>query len=176
MGIWLNTLGLFGISAILLIAFYYQFMFSELPCPLCLLQRAGIILIGFGFLFNLCLGVKNLHYSFALIGCVLTGLIAARQVFLHILPGDAGYGSTFLGLHFYTWALIASILIIVAVAVIAALPKSDSAQSLGAMSLTVKIIIALFVLMITANLISTVFECGGGQCADNPTFYRLLHP
>ncbi|PIJ50664.1 disulfide bond formation protein B [Erwinia sp. OLTSP20] len=176
MGIWLNTLGLFGINAILLIAFYYQLALSELPCPLCLLQRAGMMLIGFGFLFNICLGIKNIHYSIALFGCVLTEIIAVRQVFLHILPEDLGYGSTFLGLHFYTWALVASILITVAVAVIMTLHKSDSAQSLVPKSLIVKIVIALFILLITANLISTILECGGGQCADDPTFYQLLKP
>lgn len=176
MGMWLNTVGLFGICAILVIAFYYQLVLSELPCPLCLLQRTGMMLIGFGFLFNICLGIKNTHYSIALIGCVLTGLIAARQVFLHILPGDSGYGSTFLGLHFYTWALVTSILITVAIAVIMTLHKSDSEQSLVPKSLTVKIVITFFTLLITANLISTILECGSGQCADDPTFYQLLKP
>lgn len=32
----------------------------------------------------------------------------------------------------------------------------------------------LFVLLIAANLISTVLECGAGQCADNPVGYELL--
>ena len=33
------------------------------------------------------------------------GAIAARQILLHIMPGDPGFGSAFLGMHFYTWAL-----------------------------------------------------------------------
>ncbi|SFN61714.1 Disulfide bond formation protein DsbB [Izhakiella capsodis] len=174
LAIWLNIIGLFVISLILIIAFYYQLALYELPCPLCLLQRVGMMLIGFGFLFNLCLGIKNIHYSFALIGCVVTGIIAARQVFLHILPGDSGYGSAMLGLHFYTWALLASIFTTVAIAVVMALPPDESASSLVTKSLTVKVVITLFILLITANLISTILECGGGQCADNPTFYQLL--
>lgn len=176
MGMWLNSAGLLGVSAILVIAFYYQLVLSELPCPLCLLQCAGMMLIGFGFLFNLCFGIKNKHYSIALIGCVLTGIIASRQVFLHILPGDSGYGSTFLGLHFYTWALLASIILIIAVAVMMTLPlhKNDSAYPLKPKSHTAKIVITLFTLLIAANLISTVLECGSGQCAENPTFYQLL--
>lgn len=174
MNIWLNGVGLLGISVILAIAFYYQLVLSELPCPLCLLQRTGMILVGFGFLFNICFGIKNTHYSIALIGAVITGLIAARQVFLHILPGDLGYGSTFIGLHFYTWALVASILITVAVAVIMILPKSDSAQAIVPKSFTAKIVITVFTLLIAANLVSTLLECGGGQCADDPTFYQLL--
>ncbi|MCE1658450.1 disulfide bond formation protein B, partial [Enterobacter hormaechei] len=41
-----NLIGLFAISAVLTLAFYYQLVLSELPCPLCLLQRAGMIMIG----------------------------------------------------------------------------------------------------------------------------------
>ncbi|MDI8993120.1 disulfide bond formation protein B, partial [Salmonella enterica subsp. enterica serovar Anatum] len=32
----------------------------------------------------------------------------------------------------------------------------------------------VFLLLITANLISTVLECGGGECAANPVTYKLL--
>ena len=32
----------------------------------------------------------------------------------------------------------------------------------------------VFAVLIAANLASTVLECGGGQCDDNPTFYHLL--
>ncbi|PWL04715.1 disulfide bond formation protein B, partial [Candidatus Liberibacter asiaticus] len=49
----LNILGLLGIFAVLIVAFYYQIILHEIPCPLCLLQRVGIIMIGIGFLFNL---------------------------------------------------------------------------------------------------------------------------
>ncbi|WP_395755389.1 disulfide bond formation protein B [Edwardsiella ictaluri] len=170
-----NTLGLFGISAALLVAFYYQLALLDLPCPLCLLQRIGLILIGFGFLFNVRFGIKGAHYGIALIGCVITGLIAARQMFLHILPGDSGYGSTFLELHFYTWALLASIIVIVAIAVMMMLGevRPTTGETIS-VPLWGKIAIALFALVIVANLISTVLECGGGQCADNPTFYQLI--
>ncbi|MBD2784439.1 disulfide bond formation protein B [Xenorhabdus sp. DI] len=170
----LNILGLFGISVILIVAFYYQLARFELPCPLCLLQRAGIIMIGFGFLFNIYFGIKNAHYSLSLLGCIVTGFIAMRQVSLHIMPGDTGYGSTFFGLHFYTWAAILSILTIIAIAAIMPLKAGnvDSARytppTLG------KIAMSLFAFLIAANLVSTVLECGSGQCDDNPTFYQLL--
>jgi hypothetical protein len=32
----------------------------------------------------------------------------------------------------------------------------------------------LFVGLIAMNLVSTVLECGAGQCDDNPVFYQLL--
>lgn len=171
----LNIIGLFGVSTALLVAFYYQLALFDLPCPLCLLQRIGLILIGSGFLFNVRFGIKSAHYGIALIGCVVTGSIAARQMFLHILPGDSGYGSLFLGLHFYTWALLASIIAVVAIAIMMLIsndrPKTEKTITVPMWG---KITIVLFALLIVANLISTVLECGGGQCADNPTFYQLL--
>ncbi len=175
LGIWLNTLGLYIICAALLIAFYYQLVLSELPCPLCLLQRVGMILIGFGFLFNAYFGIRSLHYGVALIGCVIAGIIGVRQVFLHILPGDAGYGSPFLGLHFYSWTVVAAIAGVVAVAIMLML-KKDTATAKNAQlpSLPVKTAAFLFTALIAANLVSTILECGAGQCDDNPTFYQLL--
>ncbi|MGP9438241.1 disulfide bond formation protein B [Ewingella sp. AOP8-B2-18] len=171
----LNTISLFVISAALLVAFYYQLALFDLPCPLCLLQRVGLILIGCGFLFNVRFGIKSAHYGIALIGCVVTGSISARQMFLHILPGDPGYGSPFLGLHFYTWALLSSIIAVVAIAVMMMLSKErPTTEETISLPLLGKISMVLFSLMIVANLISTVLECGGGQCADNPTFYLLL--
>ncbi|WP_394063832.1 disulfide bond formation protein B [Alcaligenes sp. WGS1538] len=171
----MNTLGLLGICVALLIAFYYQLAKSELPCPLCLLQRAGLIIVGCGFLFNVRLGVKGAHYGMVLAGCVITGLIAVRQVFLHILPGDTGYGSAFFGLHFYTWALLASILIVLAVGVMLSLGDRElRTLKLPALSVLSKAVGVLFVILIAANLISTILECGTGQCEDDPVSYQLL--
>lgn len=172
---WLNIFALFGISIALTLAFYYQLVLLELPCPLCLLQRIGMIMIGMGFLFNIRFGTKGLHYGVGLIGCVITGLIAARQMFLHIMPGDLGYGSTFLGLHFYTWALISSILAIVSIAMMLILHRNDEViePQVNAFFWG-KVAIYLFSLLIFANLLSTVLECGGGQCVDNPESYQLL--
>ncbi|MCT4708859.1 disulfide bond formation protein B [Enterobacteriaceae bacterium H11S18] len=171
----LNMVGLIGICISLSIAFYYQIFKYELPCPLCLLQRVGLIISGFGFLFNLCFSIKNTHYGMMILGCILTGVMASRQVFLHIAPGDVGYGSALLGLHFYTWALITSVITIAAVAVLMAISDLHiSSRSLSISPVLIRVAIWLFVLIIVANLMSTILECGGGQCADNPILYELL--
>lgn len=86
-----------------------------------------------------------------------------------------GYGSAFFGLHFYTWTLITSILIIIAVAVILAISSMNVAfRSLNINPDLFSIVGWVFLLLITANLISTVLECGGGECAANPVTYKLL--
>lgn len=169
----LNTLGLLGVSLTLIVAFYYQLYLSELPCPLCLLQRAGLIVAGLGFMLNLQFGPRGTHYGIVMIGALTTALIATRQVLLHILPGDPGYGSTFLGLHFYTWSLVSALLIILAVALV--LIVSDRLTlSLPTVARCGRIASWIFVILIAANLASTLLECGTGQCEDNPAFYQLL--
>ncbi|MBC6556664.1 disulfide bond formation protein B [Citrobacter braakii] len=171
----INMAGLIGICASLILAFYYQIAMLELPCPLCLLQRVGLIIAGFGFLFNILLGIRNSHYGMVILGSILTGIIASRQMFLHIIPGDSGYGSAFLGFHFYTWALITAILIVTAVSVIITISEIGVVmRPLNINPVFLRITGWIFILLISANLISTLLECGGGQCADNPVTYELL--
>lgn len=172
----LNIAGLLGISASLAIAFYYQLFQDELPCPLCLLQRVGMITIGFGFLMNVRFGIRSAHYGIALLGSLLTGAIASRQVFLHILPGDPGYGVTFLGLHFYTWAVVSALAAIVFISGLLVLKSCEqpSAVKLRPHFLG-KLAIIVFTFLIAANLVSTVLECGSGECEANPVYYLLLN-
>ncbi|WP_246583801.1 disulfide bond formation protein B [Bradyrhizobium iriomotense] len=172
----LNLLGLLGISLVLTVAFFYQLALGELPCPLCLLQRAGFIAIGMGFLFNLRLGERPSHYAMILMASLVTGFISMRQVSLHLAPGDPGYGSALWGLHFYTWALIAAVGVVCYVALIfvwkdATGKREGDAPMTGFASNSV---FAIFALLVAANLLSTVLECGAGQCDDNPVRYLLL--
>jgi hypothetical protein len=37
-----------------------------------------------------------------------------------------------------------------------------------------KAALAIFALVVGANLVSTVLECGAGQCEDNPVHYLML--
>ncbi|UWU75204.1 disulfide bond formation protein B [Bradyrhizobium huanghuaihaiense] len=175
-GAMLNMLGLLGISSILTVAFSYQLVLGEFPCPLCLLQRAGFIAIGMGFLFNLRLGERPSHYAMILMASLVTGFIAMRQVSLHLAPGDPGYGSALWGLHFYTWALIAAVGVVCYVALVFVL-KDATGKREGDAPMTgfaSNAVFAIFALLVAANLLSTVLECGAGQCDDNPVRYLLL--
>ncbi|WP_175920639.1 disulfide bond formation protein B [Burkholderia latens] len=170
----LDILALVGISAALLIAFYYQLAFDELPCPLCLLQRVGLILAGIGFAMNVRYGVRGAHYCCVLVSAVATGVIAGRQVLLHITPDSGAYGSALWGLHFYTWCFIASVLIILYVSLLLAVRRTSNTVQPASMSTSGRIVMAVFGLTIVANLVSTLLECGGGQCASDPVVYELL--
>src|SRR5439155_8932360 len=78
-------------------------------------QRIALMMCALGPLYTLLQARDGaLRYRDVAIGngiCIISALVGAaistRQVLLHILPGDRGFGSPLLGLHLYTWCLIA---------------------------------------------------------------------
>jgi len=173
----LNSLGLLGISAVLVVAFFYQLLFGELPCPLCLLQRAAFVALGLGFLLNIRFGSSPAHYGLMLVSAVIGAGTALRQILLHILPGDPGYGSTFLGLHFYSWAFVAFGASILYAGLLLFLETGNTRQEHAPRSIDklAAVSLWLFAFLVAGNLVSTLLECGVGPCADNPTAYDWLH-
>jgi len=169
----LNTLALALITLVLGGAFIEQFVLGELPCPLCLLQRAGLITVGLGFLLNARFGIQPLHYGIALLGALVGAATSMRQILLHIAPGDPGYSSTVFGFHLYTWSFITFVCIMLGIAVLLCLHHKSysdrplSTRSAGLVSLS-------FLIMVAANLISTLLECGFTQCPDDPVRYLWL--
>lgn len=157
------------------IAFLFQFLLNELPCPLCLLQRFGLLAVNIGTLLNIKHG-KSLQYDIMIVTAILvTMIVAVRQMMLHIIPNDPGYGSAFFGIHIYTWSFILSFIIIVSMA-IAPLFDYMIPVRIHEMILTHKIqvwkVLSVIVLILTfANLISTYFICGFSMCPSDPTSY-----
>ena len=102
----LNAVGLLAVSAVLIFAFADQLFLADLPCPLCILQRAAFVVAGFGLALNLRFGPRASHYALLLIGALAGAVIASRQILIHIVPGTGTYGHALLGLHFYSWAFV----------------------------------------------------------------------
>jgi disulfide bond formation protein DsbB len=113
----LNAVGLLGIGTVLALAFIDQIWFRDLPCPLCILQRVGFFAAGFGIALNIIFGPKPSHYGVAIIGAVGGAAIAMRQILIYIVPGTGSYGNPVFGLHLYTWAFIAFVVIVVGCAI-----------------------------------------------------------
>jgi disulfide bond formation protein DsbB len=170
----LNALGLLGVSSILYAAFAWQFVYQELPCPLCLLQRAAFILAGVGLLLNVRFGPSPLHYAMA-IAASLAGMMASgRQILLHI-GGGPGYGGTFMEWHLYTWAFVAfCVLIIFCVVMLAIDHRLGDHQQKQTVSALGMLIMVLFFVATLANVGMTTVECGFGPCPDNPSSYQWL--
>ncbi len=177
----LNALAGLGIAGILAFAFLWQIVLEELPCPLCLLQRLAFVAIGFGICLNIRAGLRPSHFGVILLGALYGVLASSRQVMLHIVPGSGAYGSPLWGLHFYSWALLAFLAVILLVALVlflfgaavAEAPPADAAMAadpgwLGR--------IAFFAVagMTLVTLLAAFAECGFSECADNPVSYWLF--
>ena len=172
----LNALGLFSIGAVLLFAFADQFLLNDLPCPLCILQRAGFVVAGFGLALNLRFGPRPSHYAVTIIGALAGAAIAGRQILIHILPGSGSYGRVLFGLHFYTWAFVVFTLIVLGTAVMLLFDRQFVGGEYAVRRLTGLLLVAFALLTLLAfgNGISTLLECAGGLCPDSPSDYLLL--
>lgn len=171
----LNALGLIAVSVVLGFAFYDQLVGGDLPCPLCLLQRVGFVGVGVGLALNLRFGARPSHYGIAILSAIAGGAISARQVLLHIVPGTGTYGDPFFGLHFYSWALFLFIVIIGGCALLLLFDRQfEAAPARHRLSGLALIAFAPITLLALGNGVSTVLECAGGLCPDNPTGYMLL--
>lgn len=173
----LNALGALAISAVLLMAFYDQFTGGGLPCPLCLLQRIGCVAVLFGLLLNVLYGSKASHYSIVLLGACFGAAVAMRQISLHIVPPNPGYGGTFFGFHYYTWAFMVFAAVVVGTAIVSAFGAQYREQrhvAFRQQPVLGKLAIAVGLTVVLANVLSAFAECGFGACPDDPVSYWLF--
>ena len=168
---WFNIIGLFLLSVLLCSTFYVQIAFHHLPCPLCLLQRLGFAGVGIAIICNLAIEIKARHYGLMLLSALFGFGSALRHMFLHITPNDPGFGPPIFGLHLYVWSAMIFGLILVLGAL--ALVFESGFHKVKNTFIT-KTVMWLFMLLIAANALSSLLECGVGQCPANPETYLLL--
>ena len=173
----LNALALMAVDTVLALAFVDQLWFSDLPCPLCILQRAGLTAAGFGLALNVIFGPKPSHYGVTILGAAVGGAVSMRQILDHIVPGTGSYGNAIFGLHLYTWAFIAFVLMIIGSAIMLlddrqfsrAEPMSSRLRPLPVTA------VVTFILLAIGNVVSTVLLCGGGFCPETPGGYLIFN-
>ena len=167
----LDTLALYGVCAVLGMAFYYQFGRGELPCPLCALQRVGFVVAGVALVLNLRAGYSPAHYGLALLSAVAAGSASLRQISLHVVPGTGHYGSALFGFHFYTLAF-AGYGALVAYCGAMLIAAGADARARGAPpGAAAQLACWVFMLLAAANAAAFLAECGLGPCPDDPTGY-----
>lgn len=169
----LDLLTILAISVISLNAILIQIYTHELPCPLCLLQRAGLIAIIIPYISNVTIKRSRFNYLLAIFASFLTMLPSTRQIFLHIAPGTGYYGNPIFGLHLYTWVFIICLVMIFWNAFLMSMCRNY--YDLIKTSKIAKVILFIFTLTILLNVISTFLECGLTQCPADPVKYELLH-
>ena len=175
----LNTLVL---TFVLVAALIVQFMLGELPCPLCFLQRIAIMACAMGPLFLLAQNRRSAltHRDLAISGgmsvlAALVGIvISTRQVLLHILPGDPGYGGTVLGMHLYTICLLVFIGHALAAGMMLIGASATESFSQRRWPIATGLFFA-FGLVVLINLIGVVMEAGWHwMLPPDPVSYLLL--
>lgn len=98
---------------------------------------------------------------------------------MHILPGDAGYGSALLGYHFYSWSFLCFAAAILASAIMLLFDGQfrsvdDAAPADPAPGMFGKVAIWLVIAITLANIAGVLLECGLASCPDNPVRYEML--
>lgn len=172
----LNILEILGIYLILIFALGFQIILHDLPCPLCLLQRIGFFGIALGLLMNLRFGLHPSHYSIALVSALFTSFVALRHIALHIVPGTGTYGQSFLGLHLYTWSFITAVIVLLYTSIVLGIDRQYEISSdkpyQNNVSIQIRshwityLLIAFTGLLLLANLVSLLIQCGVGVCPE----------
>lgn len=171
----LHIAQLLGIFAVLFTACVFQFVWNELPCPLCLLQRIGLFSIAFGLLMNLRFGLRASHYAIVLFSALFTSIMALRQIALHVIPGTGAYGDPFLGFHLYTWVYIISIVVMIVTIIMQSFDEQYTDGTWKArLTWVTNTFFLLFLLLLATNAVSVFLECGLTACPDDPTGYEWL--
>ncbi len=162
----LNILLILILSGVLLSAFGVQFIYHEQPCPLCLLQRLGMIAVSCAAAFNLVFGLRMSHYGFMLLSALFGGFVALRQISLHVCPGFSSFGLPVLGLSLYTWSFIVFVCVIAYTALLLFIYdfKEESKEPHGSLDGWNKFSCLLILFIAGLNCITTLWQCGLGPC------------
>ena len=181
-GFWIAHFNIVAVCAVLIGAFGVQFGQGELPCPLCVLQRMAMLLCALGpafIIFRARGGEVDasdfaMGYGMSVLAGVAGAGIAARQVLLHVLPSDPGYGEPVFGLHLYTWSLVVftTVLVMSGFNLLFAHALRPMGVRLGTVSLMVIVLLAAVVL---ANAITVFLEEGlHWTLPDDPQRYQFF--
>lgn len=186
LGFWAQVIFIAAYVGILSTAmFVFQFALGEMPCPLCITQRMAMMAASLGPLYVIVQSLRGqltetkfmVGLGMASLGALVGAIMSIRQIELHILPGDPGYGTAIMGLHLYTWALITFVIVIAFAGLLMLFghefqpiaPEARWARSLA------WIIVWAFVATIAINMVVVFFEEGFNlYLPDDPTGYVLL--
>jgi disulfide bond formation protein DsbB len=158
------------IAAILTAAMVMQYGHGELPCPLCLLQRAAMFGVCFGLMQNFRHGFSDRNLGYSLLFSAFLLIVAVRQTLLDIYPrpGHEYVGSAVLGLHMPVWSVLIATALITAFAIkLCMIGTEDGAKPPERTSAIGRLatLLSLYVIALAIiNFGSVVVQCGLGQC------------
>ena len=180
---WLTQLNILALCVSLMGGFFMQFAHGEIPCPLCYLQRLAMMLCAV-CLSHVVLSARSGHlkwtsivqgYGLVIVSAVLGASISCRQILLHIVPPDPGFGSPVLGLHLYTWGFVVFALEILSAGLILMTMRPPDTHQTISLTRIQKGLLAFLAFVIFANMIA-VFAAAGWHwnLPSDPTAYLLF--
>jgi disulfide bond formation protein DsbB len=168
---------LLALAGILTAAMAIQFIGQEIPCPLCLLERAAMLGCCFGLMQQLRSGGSQRGAGIGLIFSVLLLVISARQTLLDLFPrpGHAYIGGAVFGVHMPVWSVFIAVALLLGFAVRLAFFGGPRAapEAEGATLRRLTHALGLYVIIISGiNCLSVLLQCGLGEC--HTSGYELL--
>jgi disulfide bond formation protein DsbB len=168
------------IAGILTAAMTLQYVAGELPCPLCLLERAALFGVAFGIILNFRHGFSYRNTGISLLFAIFLLVVSVRQTLLDIYPrpGHAYIGSAVFGLHMPVWSILIALAILTGYSVkLIVLGNDDhvAKSAIGETSLLSRIAgaLSLYVIALVAiNFASVFVQCGFAECHTDG--YALL--
>lgn len=113
-------------------------------------------------------------YGMSVVAAVAGAGIAARQILLHIVPPDPGFGDPILGLHLYSWSLVVFVTVMVVSGLNLVFARELVPQAVRS-GWPTSLVIGLLGAVIVADGVSVFFEEGlHWTLPDDPDRYRLL--
>lgn len=168
------------IAGILTTAMILQYVGGELPCPLCLIQRAAMLAVCFGIIQQFRHGFSCTNTGISLVFSVFLLVVSVRQTLLDIYPrpGHEYIGSAVLGLHMPVWSVIIAVCLITALALQLIVWGANTPSRLKPLAQyrvlsMIALVLSLYVIAVgVINFVSVGVQCKFNQCH---TFsYQLL--
>ncbi|UUO06508.1 disulfide bond formation protein B [Blastopirellula sp. J2-11] len=184
LGFWIAHFNVLAVSAVLLGAFGVQFGEQEIPCPLCMLQRMAMLLCALGSAYvilqartgELSIPHFSAGYGMSILAAVCGAAISTRQVLLHIVPPDPGYGDPVFGLHLYTWALVVFVVVLIDSGLNLMFARELVTNQPLKFGVVSKGVIGLLGVIIIGNLLSVFCQEGFHWILpDDPARYELFY-
>ena len=164
-----NSLCILIVCSILIGALYFHFGLHGDPCPLCLLQRMGMMGVIFGLSLNVYFGFNAKHFAIVIISALVGVVFSGRQVLLHIAPlaGDTGYGTPFFGMHLYTWGVLIFTASIFGSALFLFFSDTFKTGKEHVILNFERYAVYLATGIVLVNIVATFFECQLGPCCED---------
>lgn len=99
-----NALGVLGLCIAVGMGLYIEMGCSQVPCILCFLQRASMLLIALGLCQNLLCGIQVRYYGFCFLAALLGLMCSLRHMGLNICKPVGEKTFFFCSYRLYTWS------------------------------------------------------------------------